>query len=479
MAGKVTYTLDDEPAGMTYTLDDIPASAPSRDWSWRDAYKEPAKIVGQGAMGVLNTGVKAAKGIAGLGSLGKNLLQGKGLDASLAAATDTIGNRNAIADMGPQSKVLSALGDNIISPAVQKTATALHISPETLALGLEAGGDIATIVGLGGLPKTGLSTATSPLMKAKQAGVVNPVIRAADAAKDGLMHLTLKQPTKMTKAQRSQNIVTALEKGYRPTAKGTQKLYDDIDNLEATLDANFTLAQQRGVVGGFDKAINNIEALRESALSSSQPLQNLALIDDAIANLKNHPILQNNGPIQPGSMPTVGIRDLQRMKVAQGRELQNTYGELQNQFQNQIDKARVRGFKEEINDVMNQNGFNQLSDINSQLSKLYQLRKVLDPAANRIENVSQMGGLGYKAGVGGMLGTAMGADPALGAGLGTLIGLAQNPYVAPHVAQILHRVGKQRKPTITVDKPVTRTGLAGSGMLSNGLLSGSLRDTQN
>lgn len=472
MAANPFDKFDTVEANPFDRYDAAPASKPtkpSRDWNWTDAYKEPLKIVGQGGVGIVNTGVKSLKGLAGLGSLAKNLVQGKGLDASLAAATDTIGNRNAIADMGPQSKVLSALGDNIISPAVQKTATALHISPETLALGLEAGGDIATIVGLGGLPKTGLSTATSPLMKAKQAGVVNPVIRAADAAKDGLMHLTLKQPTKMTKAQRSQNIVTALEKGYRPTSKGVQKLYDDIDNIEATLDTNFTAAQSQGVTGSVQRAIDNIEALRQEALVSSKPAQNIKLIDDAIADLQAHPLASNG---------SVGIRDLQRMKVAQGRELQNTYGELQSQFQNQIDKARVRGFKEEINDAMAQNGFDQLADINKQLSQLYQLRKVLDPAANRIENVSQMGGLGYKAGVGGMLGTAMGADPALGAGLGTLIGLAQNPYVAPHVAQILHRVGKQRKPTITVDKPVTRTGLAGSGMLSNGLLSGSLRDTQ-
>jgi len=443
----------------------VATAKPSRDWSWRDAYRELYKIPAQGAMGVLNTGVKAAKGIAGLGSLGKNLLQGKGLDASLAAATDTIGNRNVIADMGPQSKIMSALGENVIAPAVNKTASALSLSPETIASVLEAGGDIATIAGLGGIPKSSmLKTASSPVMAAKQNGIVRPVMSTAGVVKDQLMNLTLKQPNKMSRAERNANIVTALENGYRPTAKGVTKLNDDIAALEATLGDNFTAAQAQGVAGSPQKAIDYIDALRREAQVSSQPTANLAMIDDAIANLQNHPLASNG---------QVGIGDLQAMKVAQGREIQKSYGEMKPQFQNLIDKARVRGFKDEIIDVMSQNGFDTLSDVNSQLSKLYQLKKVLDPASNRMENSSQLGGLGYKAGVGGMLGTSMGMDAGTGASVGAAIGLAQNPYIAPHVAGVLHRLSQNKPSPITIDNKLLR-----SGLLSGGLVTNSLRDTQ-
>jgi len=455
---------------------------PSRDWDWSDVFKEPAKIAGQGVAGVLNTGVKAAKGIAGLGSLGKNLLQGKGLDASLAAATDTIGNRNAIADMGPQSKVLSALGDNVVLPAVQKTATALNIKPETLALGLEAGGDIATILGLGGgIPKTGLKAGLSPAATAK-AATGNAGRSLAGMGADGLTYLWMKPKTSMDKATRARNVKTALEGGYRGSDKGARKLDADIKALETKSHAQLAEAQAQGVSASIDKAIANIEGLKREARLGRNRQADLDAIDNSIANLQAQ---ANAEGVGTGAVKRLGIADMYEMKVLGGRHIQNQYaanqsmGAAADSFKTQIDKAAVRGFKEAIEEEMDNFGISTIAEQNKKLSDLYQLKKVLVPASNRIENTSSLGGFAMKVGTGSVMGNAVGI-PMLGALIGGGVATAQNPMIAPHVASLLNKASNAgvKNVPLSPDFLNIKNAAARGGLLSGAYAPSILRDTQ-
>jgi len=467
MAGNPFDKFDAPQSGNPFDRFDAAPAVPAvpankRKWTASDVVKEPLRMASEGIAGILNLPVKAAKGIGGLAHVGGQLLRGNDLDTALAKGTEFIGDRNAITSPW-KSKVMEATGENVVLPTVQKLSSMTGIPIEALAGTIEAGGDIVSLIGLG-------AGAKSPLAAAARA-TKNVAGKTADMTADQLTKLVLKQPSKMTRKQRNENVQTALEGGYRATEKGTAKLNKDIEVYETGLDEALTQAQAQGVSGTFDKAIANIEALRTQAKHSSRPKQNMQAIDDAVAELKAHDLAQNG---------VVGIADLQGMKVMQGRELQTQYvngmqGKAPDSFSTMIDKARVRGLKEEINDVMAKNGFEQLIDINGRLSKLYQLKKVIDPAANRIENSSQLGGMGYKAGVGGMLGQAAGLDPAVGAAVGTAIGLAQNPYVSPRIAGALHKLnGRKPLDYISPDNLLQRHGL-----MSGTVGSSFLRDNEN
>lgn len=436
--------------------------SPKREWSASDVVKEPLKIAADMGAGILNIPVKAAKGIGGLAHFGGQLIRGNGLDAALNKATDFIGDRNVVKSPW-ESKVLSAAGENVVLPAINKTASVLGTDPSNVSAVLEAGGDIATLLGLGGGIK-------SPLASAANASG-NAVKKTADVATSSLSNLALKQPTKLTKAQRNQNIQTMLEGGYAPTVKGTAKLDADIASLEQQLADGLSAGKSKGLQGTLSRAIDNIDALRQQALASSNPVANIQKIDEAILSMQSHPLLQNG---------MVDLADLQRMKVVQGKELQPKYANGvpmvgMDDFSTAIGKARVRGLKEELESVLSSD-FPELSSVNKDLSKKYQLKKILDAASNRIENSSQLGGLGYKAGVGGMLGnTIPGVGPVVGGALGVGMGVAQNPIIAPKIAGLLNRVnGRQPITYFQPDNMPARMGLM-SGAIENAVL----RDTQN
>lgn len=95
--------------------------APKREWAASDVVKEPLKIAADMGAGILNIPVKAAKGIGGLAHFGGQLIRGNGLDAAFNKATDFIGDKNVVKSPW-ESKVLSAAGENVVLPAINKTA---------------------------------------------------------------------------------------------------------------------------------------------------------------------------------------------------------------------------------------------------------------------------------------------------------------------------------------------------------------------
>jgi hypothetical protein len=250
-----------------------------------------------------------------------------------------------------------------------------------------------------------------------------------------LTDMALKQPTKLKSSVREMNLETAHAGGFRPTPSGVDKLTAAIADTETKLADGLAAGQAKNVRGAFDKAIMNIEDLKGRALRSDDPSGNLKMIDDEIEKLVNHPLADTSG--------TVGIGTLQSMKVEQGRALNKTYGQEQNQFKNLIDKARIRGFKEELESKL-ATDFPELAATNKQLSQYYDLNKVLENASNRISNNQGVGiGLPIKSGAGAGLGAMFGpTGAAVGGAIGTGIGVLEHPLVSPVVGQAVYNAAK-------------------------------------
>lgn len=294
----------------------------------------------------------------------------------------------------------------------------------------------------------GSALAVSPLVKPslrtlKATGEVATAIpRAviadtARAAANKLTDMTLKQSTVLKPEIRAKNVKTALEGGFLPNSKGVDTLNNTIAATEKALADGITAGDAAQVKGTLDKAISNIESLRDKANRSSDPAANNALIDAEIERLQSHPLFDETGAVNIGT--------LQKMKVEQGRELAKTYGgEKATQFQNSIDKARVRGIKEELESALD-GAFPELASTNRKLGDYYNLKKSLERAANRIENNLGIGlNMKVSTGSGGAVGGAIGGVPgaAIGAGIGTLIGIIEHPAVAPRLALQLYKVSK-------------------------------------
>lgn len=281
-----------------------------------------------------------------------------------------------------------------------------------------------------------LGLLVEPAIKTGKA-IARPPLKLSEGLANKLTDMTLKQGTTLKPSIRKQNVQTALEGGYIPNEKGVDKLNKDTRAIENKLSEGIQASDAANVQGTLDKAISNIEALRGEADRSSNPERNNALIDAEIERLSNNPMVNDTGGIPAG--------DLQKMKVEQQRTVkyQEKTGQAPDAFQATIDKARIRGMKEELEtkvfDV-----FPELSNTNKQLGKQYQLSDVLERAASRIQNNQGIGiGLPIKSGAGAGLGSAFGTEGAvIGGVIGTMVGIIEHPSVAPRLAQMLYKANK-------------------------------------
>lgn len=308
---------------------------------------------------------------------------------------------------------------NVGAKAIQRGISG---EPQSVGASLSDFAKGATVEGVG----RGLGWGITKLAK-------TPVVRdAIGKVAEKLTEMTIKPPTTMSNIARRQSINTALEGGFLPNAKGISKLNDAIDQAEKKISEGISRGKNADVKGSFDKAISNLESLRSEANVSSDPVKNNQLIDEEIARLMNHPMADAN--------KLVPISEMQRMKVRQGREIKKTYGEQRPQFMNDIDKARIRGLKEELEDKL-RTYFPELAPTNKQLGKYYELEPVLERASNRIENRLGIGiDLPIKSGAGAGLGSLFGPEgAAVGAGIGTVAGVLEHPAVAPRVGRALYK----------------------------------------
>jgi hypothetical protein len=289
-----------------------------------------------------------------------------------------------------------------------------------------------------GMAAEGAKGALKPAAKAvAESSPLEAVAGASHAAANKLTDITLKQSSTIKPKTRAQNTQTALEGGFLPNAKGVDSLNAAIADTEQKLQAGIASGDAAQVRGTLDRAIANVESLRDKANRSSDPAKNNALLDAEIERLRTHPMLDESGTVDMGT--------LQQAKVEQGQEISKKYGQPgYDDFTTQVDKARVRGMKEELESQMDET-FPELAATNKKLSEYYALKKVLDHAANRIgRNQGGRIGLPIKSGagatIGGMLAGPAGA--AVGGGIGALIGVIEHPSVAPRLARQLYKLSK-------------------------------------
>ena len=307
-----------------------------------------------------------------------------------------------------------------------------------------AGEDQSGMASLGDFAKGAAAEGGGRVIGAGIQGAANipAVKRVTGKIADKLTDMTLKQPTTLRPSVRSGNVDVLHEGGFLPNPKGVDKINSAIDGLENKISTGIAAGKNADVRGSFDKAILNLEDMRGEANYSSDPVRNNQLIDDEIERIRNHPLADDKG--------TVGIADLQKMKVAQGREIAKSYGEQKPQFAIAVDKARVRGLKEELEDKLGTH-FPELKETNKQLGRHYAARDVLERATNRIQNNQGIGiGLPIKSGGGAAIGGAIGGVPgaAIGGGIGTAAGILEHPAVAPRVGQALYNF-KEHLPSAT------------------------------
>lgn len=430
MSGNPFDKFDAPQGGNPFDAYDVPvygfADQP-KESRLKTAIKEPFALLAETGTGFVNAAIRGAKGAQALAKIPIDVMaRGKTLDESLNETTQILQQDSSI--QSPlKSKVLEWVGEKAITPAVRKTADVTGLSPETLGTVLQAGGDIASLMGLG-------YGAGAPLKVAK-GKVLRKIEPATDAASRGIMSHIYKQPLTMKRSARDANIKLALEEGRAPTVSHANKLDNDIAALEQQLQQGLNDGQVMGVKGSTQPAIDNINALRQQALHTSDPAGNVRLIDDAISDLSQHPLAKNG---------LIDIADLQAMKVTQGRELAKKYGE-QGTFKDVVDKARVNGFKKELENALD-TAFPELAGTNSKLSSYYQLKKSLDTAVKRNENsaMSALTRLGFQSGAASGLGFAAGgAETAAAMGtIGAVYGMLMHPAVGPLVARELYKVGK-------------------------------------
>jgi hypothetical protein len=429
-------------------------------------------------------------------------------DEPVAALTKSLGNTvGSIVSMPKDiyKKFQTALDPNSADNQKARQYDDNTTLQDLAMIGREAGGavqDLGAPVGLRGVEGLKESWGKAPVQSLATVGLVKPLIgrgvkgavagaadmagRTADLASSRLMDMTLKQGTTLKTAKRQQNVQTALEGGYIPNKKGVDKLSADISATEKALGDGIAAGDAAQVRGTLDKAISNVEALREEAKRSADPAKYNAMIDAEIEKLRTHPVLEggpeplqsfkefSTGKMGPymksegGHGPamqriskeyneykanapreqtgTVDIGTLQKMKVEQGRAVkyQTKTGQAPDPFQASIDKARIRGMKEELETQLF-DVFPELKTTNQKLSNYYGLQDVLERAANRIEQNQGVGiALPIKSGsgaaIGGMLGGPAGA--AVGGGIGAMIGIIEHPSVAPRLARAIFNARK-------------------------------------
>lgn len=337
---------------------------------------------------------------------------------------------------------------------------------------------IGTTVGLNGLDRAADRWVTDPagaamdvsmlkggydVGKSGAKAVGSYAAGGAEGLSKKLAQINVKQPTMLNTSKRAANIETLLENNIldRGVIKGVPKLEGLIQEGEGKLGGYITQADTAGVRGTMQGAIDNLEALKQEAKFTSDPQGNIDKIDAEIARLQANPLLDSSGQLP--------LSDLQQSKVVQGKEIANKYIEKQGQsetFDDKIDKARVRGFKEEIENQFD-NAFpslaGELKANNKQLSDFYAVRKNLGQAAGRIENNQGVGiGTPIKVGtgtaIGSMIGGPVGAQ--IGGYIGTLVGVVEHPAVAARIAQGIYNVNKKKGMTRTQAMLEAKQGLA-------------------
>jgi hypothetical protein len=247
-----------------------------------------------------------------------------------------------------------------------------------------------------------------------------------DKKATGLYESALKASTTLKPSERTKRIETGLREGIPVTESGGIKLRANIDNINTEIDSMIAnSAQSTGFVPGLtirkDALLQNIDNMRQMALTSDNPVGNLAMLEK----------YKERWNILPNEIP---VDQAQKIKQSVYRGLKNKYGKM-NELPIETRKTFARGIKEELEGV-----FPELKNLNAKEGAMIGLEESLQRALARIGNRDLIG-LGEV-----VAGTAGAA--ASGGKVGFITGLARklidHPGVKSHLALALAKTGETK-----------------------------------
>ncbi len=368
-----------------------------------EGFKDPFKIVGETAAGIANLPVKAYKGWKGITALRQGLMSGKGLDASLQSATEAIGDRNPVqSPLGP-SMTSQALSKHVLQPGVNALGNATG-QPELVQGAVEAGGDIAALVGLkpalsagGGIAKNVLKTVADTQLPEKL---------YASAVKLPLSKAWTKEIGPEGMSKRKMAVTAGLEGKVPSTEVGIAKAKNLEKNYRAVVDSAVTgldktgrmipkerlrdgLAEAYKVAGtegteAAERIVNSLYSKRFEKMGTMVKTGERQIPDPTSGGFKTEPIYDRQykpSEIQQIKRHLYKMENYERQKLSRG--LSSQLKELGNKGMAHEAKTAL----EEMNP--------ELKGLNEKDAAYINLVDALERSVPRIQN-KDMAGLGFK-----------------------------------------------------------------------------------
>lgn len=270
-----------------------------------------------------------------------------------------------------------------------------------------------------------------------------------------LYQSALKPSTTMEPALRERAITTGLDANIPVSEKGFINLHSLIDDLNSRI---------KGIVGGTsktvdpNKAASRVGSVRKRFAEQVNASDDLRTIDQTKQNFLDEQGAKPGKPAQPPSptgvldengrpimnagseatpakpAPPMAAERAQSLKEGTYRQLKSrAYGELKS-AQIEAEKALARGLKEEL-EVQ----FPEIKGLNAQESKFLGLEPLLARSLGRISN-HEMLGIGTPIAAGGA--AALTGSSKLGAIVGTMKAIIDNPAVKSRLAIAIHKASK-------------------------------------
>lgn len=300
----------------------------------------------------------------------------------------------------PVATGLSVAGGAVGSKVAHAGAEALGASPDQADLA----GDVGGFAG-------GYAGAKLPAIAGKVALLGRTPEEAYQSA--------LKPSTTIPPAKVQSIVQTGLKEGIPVSGAGLDKIGAALDDLHAKVTAEIGAGQGK-TVNPYSVA-SRLSDTAQTFSKQVNPNADLNAISDA-----GNEFLENN----PGPIPAA---DAQAMKVGTYRQLSSkAYGEMQTATK-ESQKALARGIKEELAQQ-----FPELTQLNAQESKFYDLEGVLEKAVNRIGN-HQLLGIGTPIAAGAA--KAVTGSSKVGAVAGIMKAVVDNPMVKSRLAIAISHTG--------------------------------------
>jgi hypothetical protein len=332
---------------------------------------------------------------------------------------------------------------HVVDPMQAEAAKARHGGPgstgHAIASGIPVIGPYAANLGeqaasgdVGGMVSRGATQVLAPKLIAKAAPLVTKAAgKAALLGKtpEAAYESALKPSTTMSQAERASVVKTGLENEIPVSKAGVEKIGDLIENLNQRVKDTIAKDPQRPISP--QTVANRADVVKRKFANQVNPTADLEAIDASKQEFLDR---YRSAPGTQGPTSPIGAADAQAMKQGTYRVLGGkAYGEMKSASV-EAQKALARGLKEEIAAQ-----FPELNNLNAAESKLFDLQPAIERAVNRSGN-HQVIGIGTPAAAG--AGTILTGSGKIGAVVGTLKAVLDNPVVKSKLAIAVSKAGK-------------------------------------